>query len=466
MFLGEVDNQTNSISALCKQNIEEMQKFKNVIDQFASQDSLKGMAYTAAKNYFKQVYIPLANGVILSSEAIIEANRQFPEAFRAEVDVNDVVEDILRGQIKKLNDLITAMTALEEITPPVRLMTNSMRAIQMKLESKLQKLYSFNHQSLSFFTEAEFLLSQVEAGVMEVSSGRGWNSSTNTFSTSSMNLEWSDNINNRWDKKIEKIEAEAIAYMDSLVTKLPYVTDEEVKKLFEITEDVQHVEVPEQLSEYLMTEGREIAENFMSELKSSAVSTVLEASGTQVKNIAQLIMYYSATWGPEGSNSFIMVSTKAANRTRQAVSVGNAMTNVGKIGVPLLGGVIDFGTQIAQGEDVGDAAIKTGAHIAIGVAGGKAGAAIGATVGSIVPGAGTVVGAAVGFVAGVAITAVGNYLFDKIYDNREAIYEGAKNMVKSAGEALSDVGEGIGKGLKNVGNAVSGFVSGLGSVFG
>ena len=68
------------------------------------------------------------------------------------------------------------------------------------------------------------------------------------------------------------------------------------------------------------------------------------------------------------------------------------MTNIGKIGVPMVGGIIDFGTQIAQGEDVGDAAIKAGAHVAIGVAGGKAGAAIGAAVGSVVPGAGTVVG--------------------------------------------------------------------------
>ena len=319
MFLGEVDNQTSSIVSICNKIIEEMEKFKNVINQFTSQDTLQGKAYTSSKNYFKQVYIPLANGVIMASEAINEANRKFPDAFRAEVDVNDVVEDLLTGQIQRLNHLIISLTALEEITPPVRLMTQSMRALQIKLENKLEKLYSFNHESLSFFDEAELLLNHVEAGVVEVSAGKGWNSSTKTFSPSSMNLDWSNAINNKWNKRIEKLEDEAIAYMETLSTKLPHVTEAEMHKLFELTKDVQHVEVPEKLSEYLMGEGREIAENFMSELKCNAVSTVLEASGTQVKYIAQLIMYYSAKWGPEGPNSFVMVSTEAAKRTRQAV---------------------------------------------------------------------------------------------------------------------------------------------------
>lgn len=470
MFLGEVDQQTNSIESICNNYIEEMNNMKHAIEQFTSQDSLQGKAYTSAKNYFQSVYIPLANGVIMASEAIIDANKKFPAQFRAEVDVNDVIEEVLINQINRLDFMINTLTTLENITPSIRWMTFNIQALQRKIKEKLQNLYSFNYRSMSLFSEIDFLLIQVEAGITEVASNKGWNSKTNTFSTSNLNLEWSQHLNDRWDKRIEKLENEATSYMDYLVTKLPYVREADIEKLFEITRDVQHVEIPDQLKEYLMTEGRKIAENFTSGLKSSAVATVLEASGTQVKNIAQLVMYYSATWGPDSPNSFIMVSPEVAQRTNRFVAAGNFMQKTGKIGVPIVGGLIDFGTQVSQGEDVKDAAVKASAHVAIGLAGGKAGAAIGGAIGSVVPVAGNVVGAAVGFVAGVAITAVGSYVFDKIYDNRDKIVEGAKNIINSAGKALNDIGEEIGEGIRNVsksiGNAVSGFVSGLGSVFG
>src|SRR5690625_6536427 len=42
-------------------------------------------------------------------------------------------------------------------------------------------------------------------------------------------------------------------------------------------------------------------------------------------------------------------------------------------GVPILGSALDFGMQVHQGEDIGDAAIKTGGHLAAGATGAKVG---------------------------------------------------------------------------------------------
>lgn len=477
MFLGEVDGQTNSITSLCNVYIEKMEALKNEVNQFTSQDALQGKAYTSSKNYFSSVYIPLANGIIMVSEEIISANSAFTDGFRSEVDTNDVVEDILVSQINRLIERIAALEAIEDMTPGIRAMIESMRILLHKLKDKLQRLYVFNPKSLSYFDKAVSLLEQVETGLAAVAAGKGWNSSTNRFSVDSINMAWSRNINSKWETKIEKQENEAIAYMDHLATKVPQVSEDEVSKLFKVTKGVEHVDIPEKLKNYLMEEGRELTENFTSGLKSSSISTVLEASGNQVKNISQLIMYYSGTWGPDGPNSFVMVSPEAAKRTTQAVRAGSFISNAGKIGVPVVGGIIDFKTQVDHGESAGDAAVKAGAHVAIGLAGGKAGAAAGAFVGSVFPGPGTVVGAAAGFVAGVVITVVGNYVFDKIYDNRVEIYNGAKDMAQFAGKKISkvgsDIGKGvkkvgsnIGKGAKKVGNAVSGLVGGLGSVFG
>ena len=89
-------------------------------------------------------------------------------------------------------------------------------------------------------------------------------------------------------------------------------------------------------------------------------------------------------------------------------------------GVPIVGSIIDFGFQVADGEDTTDAAIKTGGHT---------GAAVGTAIGGPI---GTVAGAAIGF--------GGGWLFDKIYDNKEEIFEGAKNLV---GDAVSGIADGL-----------------------
>lgn len=469
MFLGEVDSQTNSIVSICNTYIEEMVKFRNVIFNFTSQESLRGKAYQAAKTYFNSVYIPLANGVIMASEAIIEANKKFPDAFRAEVDGNDVIEEQLIAQIKQTNSLIDSYTTVQTISPSISMMVATLRALKLRIERKLERLYAFNGKSPTFFNDAKNLLNQVESGIIEISSGRTWNASTNMFSTDSINMDWARTLNQRWDENVESLEEEALKYMHELERKLPDVTEEDVKKLLTMTKHCPDVEVPETLLEFLIRKGPEFVENLEEELKSTTISDftakTLETSGGQVKSISQLIAYYSATWGPENTpNSFIMMSPEQANKLNRAVKIGNTIKNVGRI-LPAVGSAIDFGTQLYEGEDVTDAAIKTGAHVAIGLAGGKAGVAIGAAIGSVVPVAGTAVGAAAGFVIGVGITAIGSATFDFLYDNREEIYESVKATVNSVGEKLNNVGKEIGKGVKKAGKAVAGFFSGLGSAF-
>lgn len=127
-----------------------------------------------------------------------------------------------------------------------------------------------------------------------------------------------------------------------------------------------------------------------------------------------------------------------------------------------LGAALDFSTQLLGGKHPGEALIKTGAHVGIGIASAKFGAAIGSFGGPI----GTAAGAGLGFVLGVA----GSMLFDKVYDdNIEKVekwigntYEGTKKNVK---KFVDSVGDTAGKIWDSAGDAVNGFFSGLGSVF-
>jgi hypothetical protein len=93
------------------------------------------------------------------------------------------------------------------------------------------------------------------------------------------------------------------------------------------------------------------------------------------------------------------------------VITGNAVSKAAQSvarKAPVIGGVIDFTAQVAQGENVKDAAVKATAHVGIGMAGMAAGAAIG----SAIPVAGTIVGGVLGFLIGVG----GSMLFDYVYD--------------------------------------------------
>ncbi|MFD3030327.1 hypothetical protein ACFKJY_00680, partial [Streptococcus agalactiae] len=94
-----------------------------------------------------------------------------------------------------------------------------------------------------------------------------------------------------------------------------------------------------------------------------------------------------------------------------------------KKGVPVIGAAVDFGLQLKDGEDVGDAAVKTGGHVAIGIGAAKAGAIIG----SAFP----VVGTAGGAVVGVAIGVAGSMAFDWLYDNKEQVYNTTKKVIST-----------------------------------
>src|SRR5690625_3283905 len=116
-------------------------------------------------------------------------------------------------------------------------------------------------------------------------------------------------------------------------------------------------------------------------------------------------------------------------------------------GVPILGSALDFGMQVQQGEDIGDAAIKTAGHAGAGAIGVSTGAIVGASFGSVIPVVGTIIGGAVGYGVGVA----GAMAFDWLYDNKENIM----NEVKESGERV----------VKNVGDAVASLFGKIGSAF-
>jgi len=100
-----------------------------------------------------------------------------------------------------------------------------------------------------------------------------------------------------------------------------------------------------------------------------------------------------------------------------------------------------------SGEDVGDAAIKTGGHLLIQLALGS-------------------VGGPIGLCAGVGLSIAFDYLYDK-YGDKVVQFAGDvwNDAEKVVGDTMKSVGDTAEKIWYSVGDAVNGLFSGLGSVF-
>jgi RHS repeat-associated protein len=113
--------------------------------------------------------------------------------------------------------------------------------------------------------------------------------------------------------------------------------------------------------------------------------------------------------GPSGAGSYDKTmdkwkkdwwASKHANTYRKDPGLNKPGVKWGGRGLGVVGAAMTFNSNVAGGDDLGKAAVKTGVDAAAVWAGAKAGAGLGAVAGSVIPGVGTAAGAFVGAVIG------------------------------------------------------------------
>ncbi|MCC6081454.1 T7SS effector LXG polymorphic toxin [Bacillus thuringiensis] len=196
MYLGEVQNQTQSMNAICNATIQSMEQAIQSIDAFAVDTVLQGQTYSSAKAYLVQTFRPLAQGIICLCEELIRQNEAFPSEFQAKVASTDVIEQEIREQIRGINQSITSIEAIEILTPMpgVSAIVTVLGAMRKKLEEKLEHLYEFNHSSSNNYSTALQLAASITAGLAEVQSGKEFSPVSGTFSTQGLNMDWVSSI--------------------------------------------------------------------------------------------------------------------------------------------------------------------------------------------------------------------------------------------------------------------------------
>ncbi|MDM5195451.1 T7SS effector LXG polymorphic toxin [Bacillus hominis] len=196
MYLGEVQNQTQSMNAVCTATIQGMEQAIQSIDAFTSDTVLQGQTYDSAKAFFAQTFRPLAQGIIYLCEELIRQNDAFPSQFQSQVASTDVIEQEILEQIREIDRMKASMEAISQAMPipGMDAMTNLFIAMRRKLQEKLDHLYQFNQTSSNNYNTAMQLAASIATGLAEVQSGKGFSPASGTFSTQGLNMEWTTSI--------------------------------------------------------------------------------------------------------------------------------------------------------------------------------------------------------------------------------------------------------------------------------
>ncbi|EOQ34292.1 hypothetical protein KQ1_00800 [Bacillus cereus BAG3O-1] len=203
MYLGEVQNQTQSMNAVCAATIQGMEQAIQSIDAFAVDTVLQGQTYSSAKSFFVQTFRPLAQGIIYLCEELIRQNNAFPSQFQSQVASTDVIEQEIREQIQEINQSIASIEMMNAVTPMpgIDALVAVLVEMRKKLEEKLEHLYEFNYTSSSNYDTALQLAYSIAIGLAEVQSGKGFSPASGTFSTQGLNMDWIAPIQTITEKK-------------------------------------------------------------------------------------------------------------------------------------------------------------------------------------------------------------------------------------------------------------------------
>ncbi|OMH24457.1 AHH domain-containing protein [Bacillus thuringiensis] len=208
MYLGEVQNQTQSMNAVCVATIQAMEQAIQSIDTFATDTVLQGQTYSSAKIFFVQTFRPLAQGIIYLCEELIHQNDAFPRDFQSQVASTDVIEQEIREQIQEINRMVASIEAISIATvlPGIDAMVIVLVEMRKKLQEKLEHLYEFNYTSSNNYNTALQLVASLTAGLAEVQSGKGFSPVSGTFSTQGLNMDWTVSIQEIADERNRQVD--------------------------------------------------------------------------------------------------------------------------------------------------------------------------------------------------------------------------------------------------------------------
>ena len=504
MVLGSSDTQGQTMASVGEARIASYNEAISALSAFDNAGDLQGAAYDSGKQYGMNVITPLLKGAIMYTELVSEAVPKLPSKYQSEVGGEDLDSEVLESEIRSLEaslhgirGMYYAMVGDESISAStLSSLLNRMDSLTGQRNEKMDKLRKLNlfaGSSNEVFSAGEGsslvdnLAQNLQTGLSQIQTE--FSSFSGTFSSHSNDMEWAKNIEGEWDKKA-KIDEDYQKVLEKIKNGKE-LSEDDVKKIEAYKKRYTNRELPETVQvaldkhkqaiedKKLKAEAKEeseeegipfdINQSIMSGLLSGGVAFFSELVKSKVtdKAVEKIIKYAWETLAYRSQNmqNALVGALVGGGTATIPINVNPAysrfVSGVAKYGVPLLGAAVDYSMQVESGTDPVDASIKTGAHVTMGLIGaavGKvSGAAVTTALGSTVVLAplAPIAGVVTDFVVTSVISVGGSMIFDAIYDNKDKIAKWGIDTFNSAKDIVNGVGD-----------AISGALSGLGSVFG
>ncbi|HGD6386748.1 TPA: hypothetical protein ACIZ31_000198 [Streptococcus agalactiae] len=425
---GSLAAQASSVSTVVASRVTALNSAKQSLTSFANQAGLEGTAYQNAKSYATGVLGTLIDGMILLSEETEEGVSKLQSLYSDKCGGESLDSDVLTKKIEKDEELLAKIHDLQaHLDKHATFLSHAFDGLEATIKARLKKnkkklkyLMEFNAASSTVFDGLTEVQDAVSAGLNYVSEGFG--NFNGTFDTSGKGLDWTKTIKTGMEKRRDKVSIDK----NSLL--------KEVKKAYKAGK-INKQTYQSIKSGLVNSSTAFLKELAKAKLTDKAVETFTKESFTKEswealsKNF-QTMQFSGVLAAVNGAELSTAIDVNPAYA--EMIRGGSQFV---KKGVPVIGAAVDFGLQLKDGEDVGDAAVKTGGHVAIGIGAAKAGAIIG----SAFPVVGTAGGAVVGFAIGVA----GSMAFDWLYDNKEQVYNTTKKVISTRKTIDSVVYEGF-----------------------
>ncbi|EAC6121575.1 transposase [Listeria monocytogenes] len=211
--IGEIQDfayQLHTANETARKNIQDI---KNAVESYIEDDSLKGKAVDASKNYYQMTYFPLCDAIIEAMNESEERLAQYIVDFHAQVDGSADARIDADG-LYELGKMIDRIEAKKEALAQ-RMNTGtegqmqsyrSQLSIAYKQENILEKYLAFEQSHSGFFDNLTDLVQGIQQTIRELQSNIQFNSKTGTYDMSKLNFTTVTRMQNALGKALKNNE--------------------------------------------------------------------------------------------------------------------------------------------------------------------------------------------------------------------------------------------------------------------
>lgn len=227
MVIGEVQTQTEQIKSYAKTYSQALESVSTATQGIQLAVGMSGEGMDAIKSYLSSVYPALCKAAILHSEAVVQANEQYVEAYISQCGSEDLDSEELQEQINEADKLIQEFQSSKDsytqakqnlsddkdklmgmiFQAAITIMDAGItrnQAKKAKIEEKLQKFLAFCDQSTSYFdglSDTRNLLSKGMQALGVNGNGSIGPGSWNGKGFSLKDTSWMKDVNKRWNDR-------------------------------------------------------------------------------------------------------------------------------------------------------------------------------------------------------------------------------------------------------------------------